>query len=344
MEKIDSFYVPSNLAAMTNDWNAGEQGGQPCGIEAMKDVFAWMPGQINGWYGWANDGKSTFFDFMSVVKAKRDKWKFCFMKQEDMTSRMVDGKMQLSSDDIVKNLIWMLTGTTPYKNFALKYHQKQISLDLLHEMKEFVDEHFFIIYPHDRKYNSVMDNFRFMFEKYGINVFLIDPFKSLILDDNSRTDFMMNEVFIAAKQFAMETNSVMNFITHPKSMTDVRINNKPDSAYKIVNQFMVAGGAAWDNNLDGQFSIYRPERHLDPNSGRTLFRNLKQRKQQLVGVRKGDCEGIQFDYIRNQFFFNGVCPIDGSMKPSPTTNNQGTSIFSESTAPTPPTSNDDTPF
>lgn len=311
--KFKSSYVPLDISAMFHEWDQGGTVGEKSFVSEMDDIFAWMRGHVNGWYGWANDGKGTFFDFMAVMKAKFSGWKFCMMKQEDMSSfKAEDGTVRITANNIFFNLIWAYTGKTPIPHFAKRNYIDKISQAELIDAAEWVSKHFFIINPSDRRYKNVMDEFRFMFEKFGIDCWLIDPFKSLVLPGEDRTDFMMNDVFITAKNFALDTNTCFNFIAHPKSMSDVK---EKDGKYKVVNQFMVAGGAAWDNNMDGQFSIYRPERHINPSDPKVHFHNLKQRQAEIVGTRRGSYDFIRFDEKTKRYFFNGTCPLDGSRPP-----------------------------
>lgn len=308
-------YIPPDIESMTFEWSRGETIGEKSHIDALNDVYNWMRGHQRGFYGWANDGKGTFWDFQAVMKAKFSNWKFMMMKQEDMSSTKQGKKIKVTANDIYKNLVWTYTGKTPYKHFAAKYHQQQIPLDEYMAALEWVQEHFYIMFPKDRRYKSVKDDFKFYFEKFGIDGFLIDPFKSIILPEGQRGDQILNEIFIETKEFAQETNTVFDWIAHPKSMSDVKDGKKEDSPYKVVNQFMISGGAAWDNNMDSQYSIYRPERHIDSADPKVHFYNLKQRQAEVVGVQRGVYKDIKFDYLKKRYFFNGTCPLDGSQKP-----------------------------
>jgi hypothetical protein len=252
---------------------------------------------------------------MSLVKSKTDGWKWCLFKQEDMSSRRSDKKVIMTADDIYNNIAWTLTGQTPYKHFAKKHFIKQLGFEPYMEAIEWIEKHFFVVYPQDRRFKNVMDDFLFYYEKFGIDGFLVDPWKSIITDRSSDTiDQVLNSAFIECKEFCLKTDTSFNIIAHPKSMQDVKVSNKEGAAYKIVNQFMIAGGAAWDNNMDSQYSIYRPERHLSPSDPKVHFYNLKQRKAEIVGARRGVYENIRFDFLTKRYFFDGVCPIDGSVK------------------------------
>lgn len=314
--KIESSYLPPDIASLINEHQEGEQLGQPSRIQTLDTVFRWMPGTINGFYGWANDGKGTFYDFLAVMRAKFDNKKFCMMKQEDISStRYKNEAPKITANRIYKGLAWMVTGKTPYKQFAQEHKIPQIELDEYLEAMNWIQDHFYVLYPKDRTWANVMREFQFYYDKYGIDHFLIDPWKSVKMgsDEGKRADHVLDDILIEGKDFAVRTNTTLDIIAHPKSMQEVRQGKQPDSPYKVVTQFMIAGGAPWDNNMDGQFSIYRDQRHLNPRDPSVELHNLKQRNSEEVGAQRGKVSGIQFDRLTHRYYFNGVCPIDGSM-------------------------------
>lgn len=338
-----SDYYPLDIDAMVRDWKDGGIVGEPSRMPELDNVFKWKKGMQNAFYGWSNDGKSTFFDFMTETKSKHDDWKWCFMKQEDMTNTIFNKKVKKSAQNIHNNLVWTLTGKCVDPLIAKRMAIPQISKEELMSVVNWIDEHFFIIAPKDRRWQAVLEYLRFMHQKYNFDGLLIDPFKSIILPETTRTDKMMDEIFIAAKEFALETNTVFNWIAHPKSLNDVREGKDPTSPFKVVTQFMVSGGAAWDNNMDGQYSIYRPERHLNPSDPKVHFYNLKQRHAELVGCKRGVYKEIKFDETTRRYYFNGICPIDGTQLQTAFMRKQ-TNIFDIPTQSPPPTGTDDLPF
>lgn len=345
VEKYKSDYYPIDIDGMFRDWKTGGTVGESSRIGELDNVFKWKKGMQNAFYGWSNDGKSTYFDFKAVTKSKIDGWKWCFMKQEDMTNTIYQGKVKKSANNIHNNLIWTLTGKCPDPLIAKRMGIDQIKKEELMEAVAFIDEHFFVIDPKDRRVEAVFEYLRFMHQKYKFDGVLIDPFKSLILSESSRTDKMMDEIFIAAKEFALQSNIVFNWIAHPKSIQDVKVGKDPTSAFKVVTQFMISGGAAWDNNMDGQYSIYRPERHLNPADPKVHFWNLKQRHAELVGCKRGSYEHIKFDETTRRYYFAGICPIDGSTLLNSFQKKQTNIFESQIQSPPPPSANtDDLPF
>jgi hypothetical protein len=306
-----SSYIPLDVAAAINEHGEIVQGGESCRVDALKDVFAWMPGFVNAWYGWSNDGKGTFLDYMAVIKAKYDGKKFCMYKQEDMDTVIENGRPQIKANRIYKNLAWTLTGKTWNAAFAKKNNCTAMTLAEEQEALDFISQHFFIIYPQDRKYANILDDFKFMFEKFGVYAFVLDPWNTVKLPEGERSDQQLINAFIDTKEFAMKTNTVFNIVNHARSMNDVK---EKDGKYKVVNQFMQLGGSAWDIKMDSQYSIYRPERHLNPADPKVHFYNLKQRQAEVVGVERGEYTKIVFDKLKKQYYFDGVNPMDGSVK------------------------------
>lgn len=311
MSSIDSIYIPPDINAAVQEHEEGVQSGITCRVSELDGTLAWMRGFVNGWYGWANDGKSMMLDYLSVLKAKFDGWKICMYKQEDMDTIIIDGKPRIRANRIYKNLMWTYSGKTWNENFAKRHRVQRMTLEEELEILEFIEKHFYVIYLKDRSFQNLMDSFRRMYEIYGIDMFILDPFNTIRLPENQRGDERLVEAFIAIKEFAMESNSVFNIVNHPRSMTDVK---EKDGKYKVVNQFMQLGGSAWDMKMDAQFSVYRPERHIDPKDPKVHLYNLKQKQAEIVGASRGSYEKIVFDPVKRQYYFNNVNPITGEVK------------------------------
>ncbi len=310
-------YIPPTRFKSEAEYRSSIVYGETSSInEEFDSTYSWMRTHVNAFYGWPKDGKSLMLEFLSLVKAKKSGWKTCMFKQEDLSS--YNG--MLSADNIYNKLAWMLTGITPLENFSKKHKTELLAWDKLNEAKEWVKKHIFIINPSNRKYNMVMDEFLYFKEVFGIDHFAVDPWNTMILDDKERGDERLIQAFIRCKDVAQKTNTVMSLVNHPGSRHDQK---EKSGAFKVVNQFMQLGGSAWDIKMDGQFSIHRPFRHKAANDPYVHLYNLNQRDSEFVGAERGVYKKIEFDRTRRQYYFDGVCPIDGSKKeskqPSPQT-------------------------
>lgn len=309
-DKRAASLVVMDVDAMLYEFRNGKLVGESARIPVLSENFSWKRGFVNCWTGWPNDGKTTFFQFMALMKSLVDKWKWCIWPPEMLnTQRDSNGKIKTSASDIWDELVYMYTGRCPYKHYKALYGIPQMYeaeyLKAIDELKDF----FIIINPKDRKYDDLLDNFRYFHDIYNFDAALIDPFKNLNHNENDqRFDLYLDKVFSESKELSLERDISMNYIAHPKNQVDPK---NTDGSYKICSQFMLAGGAAWNNNMDGIYSIYRPFKHDKPTDPRVTFLNLKQRKQQLVG-RVGKYDKIEMLFSTNRYYFDGHCPIDGS--------------------------------
>lgn len=305
----DNLLLP-DLATAIHEFENGKPIGETARIPVVSENYSWKGGFVNCWTGWPNDGKSTFLMFMMLVKSICDGWKWCIWSPE-MFNAQLDSKkkMILSAGDIIDELVFMKTGQTPYKHFKPMFGVQQMQKDLYVDTWQWITEHFHFVNVKDRKYNSLLDTFRFYHDMYNFKGFVLDPWKNI--DDSGesgRQDQFLKNAFADIKSFSLETDSSFNIVAHPRSDKDPK---NPDGSYKVCTQFTLSGGSEWNNSMDGIYSVHRPFKHRDPQDRRVAFYNLKQRKQQLVG-RVGVYSKIEFDFKSNRYFFDSHCPIDGS--------------------------------
>lgn len=313
-EKSDN-YIALDLERALEEHGQYVQTGETCRVDLLKDHFAWMRGFVSAFYGWPSSGKSMFISFMMMVKSIRDGWKWGIYSPEEMNAVIENGKLKIKADRIYFNLAWTYSGKPWDKRFAEKHNCEIMTKEEEKEALEFVTEHFYVIHPTDRSVTSILENFSDLNERFGaMDGFLIDPWNVVKMDNTKRADEMLTDAFIDVKQFTMLTNSCFNIISHPRSLKEVKSSTEKHSPYKVVNQFMQSGGAAWDNKMDVQCSIERPKSHLEPRDPNVNFHNLKQRQFEIVGVNKGTVEGIEFDFKKRRYYFEGVDIISGELK------------------------------
>lgn len=314
-EKVDlrdyDILLPDEVS-MLKEFNEGKPIGELAHIEGIEDQFTWKRTFVNCWTGRPNSGKSTLLEFMALVKSKADDWKWCLWSPEMINSHKIGNLIHRSSSDIYDELIHMLTGKNPYKHFVDKYNIPQMKQEEYLEALMWVQDRIIVIDPKEKSYKNLIDTYNYLFEKYGFDGWIIDPFKNVRYEQTGTTDVVLHHIFDEFKYCAVHTNSSINIVAHPRSLgdsRDARIGGKENGAYKPVNQFHLLGGSAWDNAMDGIFSVYRPNIHQDPNDRRAWLYHYKQRKKHLVG-ETGVYKHIEFDKLKNRFYFDGRCPLD----------------------------------
>ena len=300
-EEKDSDIIGLDIDIMKQDHANGVQIGEDCMIPKMRENFAWMRGHQNCWTGFPNDGKTEFTLFMMLIKALKSDWKWVIWSPEMKGANFVDGKIKVHYNILAYSLMSTLTSKTPYKHINEKYGIPLLTIDEMQELNKWIEEHFIFLDPQETKIDDIYNLLKRVFDKQGFDGVLIDPFKNIEPEPNKRDDQHLHQVFKRFKEFSIETNSSMNWVAHPKSGV-TRVDNNGD--LNPCNQYMLSGGAAWDNSMDGIYSIQRPNPFDEYDSNLTTFHNLKQRMQELV-CQRGKVQDIRFDIKTRRYLFDG---------------------------------------
>lgn len=312
IKSLKDYYLRPSIESVILDYEYGVKHGEPCRISELDKIYCYMPGFLSGFTGLANMGKSTWKLFLMLVKSKIDDVKWGIWSPEMIISTKRGNKIERSPIHLLNTLVHAYTGMNPFKHKG-----QQIPMDQYMEAYEWVENHFFIIDTgRDNHYKTVLEAMRMLFYEYGIYGWLIDPWKNLIVNESGSTkDRVLQYALEDFKWMALETNTCGDFILHPKSMKerDLRKNGTLKGAYRVITQHDLLGGSVWDNSLDSIYSYYRQEIHDDPNSPWASFYCLKQKMQELT-TKRGEYDNIYYEADKNRFYFNGVCPLDGSVR------------------------------
>lgn len=304
----DADIIGLDLNIMQQEHVKGVKTADSCCIPYLADKFAWMRGHQNCITGFPNDGKSQFALFLMIVKAVTDGWKFTVWSPEMKGANYVDGKVKVHYNTLAYDIMAPISGKTPYRHIHNKYGIPILSVDELHYYKEWIDEYFVFLNPVKKDIKYIHDLIKRVYDLHGHDAVLIDPYKNIEAEHNLRDDKHLHQVFSTFKDLSIETNSVMNWIAHPKSGVSRISSRKGEDILVPCNQYMLSGGAAWDNSMDGIYSIQRPNALNDISSPDVAFHNLKQRMQDLVANR-GVVNDIVFDVKTRRYLFNGYDPL-----------------------------------
>ncbi len=305
-------YIAPDLDNIKKEYDEGEPGGGTsyCNAEFDK-VFRWTTGTISAWYGWPGDGKGTIYEFLAVLKAKKDGNIFCCVKPEDLNASKNNGEVKLSADNIYRRLAWIYLGQPTFSKAAKELRMDVAPFDEIVTAMEWVKKHFIMLEIDDVNINGVLSAFKYQYKRNNkITNWLIDPWTAFEMEERGRGDYTLRYSLRQFKKFALHTDTRVDIITHPKTMNDVR--EKKGGPYKVVDQYLVLGGSAFDNACDQEYSVYAPERHLNqPGDVKRHFHCLKQKEAELVGARRGIYDDIKFNPRTRRFLFNGQDPFTG---------------------------------
>ena len=300
---MKDFLIKPNVDDMVADLHQGRQQGEPCGILALAENFAWMRTFQYCFTGHPGYGKTTFLMMLLLVKSIQDGWKHCIWTPEMMSSK----QGTVTVNDFFDDLVNMLTGKITDKARAEKYEKPCITEKEYREAMEFLEKHFFVIFPRKQTPDMIIDTFNYFHDLHKFDTFSIDPYKSLIHSETNKIySDRMEELFSKFKYVAIRHDCVVNWVAHPRR--DANFKNQ-DGSFKVCDEYMLSGGAAWANSMDVICAVHRPEMHDSKTSPNVQFHVHKVRKQQRIGVRPGVVDYIQFDWPTQRYWFGNTCSL-----------------------------------
>ena len=273
--------------------------GKYCGVSQISDIFSWKKGFSYLITGTPNTGKTTWLLFMYLLLAKMYDWKFCIWSPEMEDSYLKNNKIEYHAKDLIYTLMWTLVGKTPYEFYSKKHICDLMTEDERRFSYKWVTDHFKFLHIPDRTPAGIIQAFKDEYDKFGIDGFLIDPWKSVKQIMDIRSDLWLEDTLMTIKTFSMETNSIMSYVVHPKSLKDYK---DQDGNFRIINPFDLNGGAAWNNSMDVIVSLRRLE-------DRTEFYSQKIRKQHLIG-KPGSFESMTFNMDTYRYYYGEYDPFN----------------------------------
>ena len=285
--------------------NISPSPGKYCGIEQISDIFSWKKGFSYLWTGSPNTGKTTMVLYLMLLMSKRFGYKWCVWSPEMIDVHQENKKIIYHAKDLIYLMIWTLSGKTPYEYYAKKHNTELLGAEEIESYYNWVIDHFVFINVNDRTPSGIIEAFIEFDLKYDFDGFLLDPWKSVKQDITTRADIWLEDVLMEFKKFSYETNSIMNFVVHPKALKDYK---DADGNFRVITPFDLNGGAAWSNSMDVIVSLRRLE-------DRTEWYSHKIRKQHLIGQR-GSYESINFNMDNYRFTFgsnqyDSIDPFNG---------------------------------
>jgi twinkle protein len=110
----------------------GVERGTTTHIDCIDKAWTWRSGEVNVWTGYQNEGKSLFLNQLACLKAAMEGWKFAMFSPENMPM-----------NDFFNDIIEMYIG----KSSDPMYKSNQMVIEEYKEAMDFVNDHFFLIYP-----------------------------------------------------------------------------------------------------------------------------------------------------------------------------------------------------
>ena len=285
------FGVGDVRESMLDGFHNGQDRGTTTHIDCVDKAWTWRSGEVNIWTGYQNEGKSMFLNQLATLKAALDGHRFGVFSPENMPM-----------NDFFNDIIEMYIGksTDPY------YKDNQMSISEYEQAMDFVQKHFFVIYPRkDFQLSTLFERAKHLVKTKGINALIIDPYNTVQhkMRNGEREDLYISRFMSELKMFALDHSISVHLVAHQVTpqKDDSGRYYKPD-----VNR--VKGGGTFADKADNVMFIWRPDRGLDFSSTNVTFGSQKIKKQKLVG-RPQEIENISFEVREQRYYFNGVTPF-----------------------------------
>ncbi len=273
---------------MMHTYHNGKERGTTTHIERVDKHWTWRPTEVTMWTGYQNEGKSLYLEQLSLLKSIHDGWKHAAFSPENMPV-----------EDWFDNIIEMYIGKSCDKYYEHNLMSEQEYLKGI----DFVDKHFFVIYPdEDFQLGTIFDCTDSLIKDEKISNLILDPYNTIDheLNTGEREDLYISRFMSKLKRYAVKNYIPIQLVAHQltPAKDDMGRYIKPD-----VNK--IKGGGTFADKADNVNFIWRPDRAVDFASTSVIFGSQKIKKQKLVGI-PGEVDGINFSRKENRYSVNGV--------------------------------------
>lgn len=290
--KIEGIFSVNDVReSMLAGFHNGQERGSTTYIDSIDEAWKWRNGEVNIWTGYQNEGKTLFLNQLATLKAFHEGWKFALFSPENMPI-----------NDYFNEIIEMYIGKTSDPFYA----NSQMSLDEYNEALDFVNKHFFLIYPKkDFNLDSILDRAKYLVKTLGIRSLIIDPYNTIQhkMKNGEREDLYISRFMSELKRFAVDYNISVHLVAHQNTPSKDESGRyiKPD-----VNK--IKGGSTFADKSDNVMMVWRPDRALDFKSTEVIFASQKIKKQKLVGIPQ-EISDINFNRSEQRYYFNYTTPF-----------------------------------
>lgn len=273
------------------DYKHGQPKGTTTHVRDIDPYFTHRKGEVTLWTGYNNDGKSQLLRYLLLLKSKYDGWKHGFFCPEDMPFQ-----------EFYTDLIETYQGKTAdlfYDRSANHMTEEELLSGL-----EFVNKHFFTVYPEKEKtLDELLNRFSYMIRKYNLDTIVFDPYNQIehLIENGKREDLYISVFMSKLKAFAVKHNICLHLVAH--QVTPKLMNN---GKFPKPSRYAIKGGGTFSDKADNVILIWRENRNERGDTGVT-FISEKIKKRKLTGVT-GETS-FNFDFIKNRYTFEGHDPL-----------------------------------
>jgi twinkle protein len=234
--------------------------------------------------GWPGSGKSEFLTQLSVLQAHFKKRKIAFYSPESYPV-----------DEFIDTIIHCYLGKSTDRRFPNVCSSAEYEQGI-----DWVDNHFYFCeWEETPTIETIISSFKFLNEKKGVEIFIVDPFNSLNTDGEDRNIAVaLKKNLTAVKRFCTQRRVTAWVVEHPKTPSEQKEYDTVP-----INRSLF-GGTMWWNKIDVGVSVHRPDRD-NKNDNQVLIKSWKVKGQKLNG-RPGE-KIIHYDIRTNRYYESVTC-------------------------------------
>jgi hypothetical protein len=293
-------------ARMEHAYHNGLAKGETTHIKQLDPHFKWMPGYMNVWTGWMNEGKTEWVYQLLLLRAVMTGKKSAIFSPENMPQ-----------EHIYDQLIHSLTGQNPDRDWKACLPMARYKV-----ARDFIRAHFVVVYPGRGEGKTPLDlvrGFDAAVAKFGVSHCLVDPWNkadhSAMASMGGEAPYLVNTLGHLG-DWAQDTGQSLIINAHPRQLEGM----KHGQARPIPDSSHIAGGQTWENMAHVVATYYRPWKHLGSNN--PLYSDVaiyvhKVKSHKLVGRPGSIGDGSQtpdvritYDWASARYFVNSVSPLN----------------------------------
>lgn len=297
---------------MDETYHNGYRKGVRVGMSEIDDCFSFYKGWWNLFHGIPNSGKSAFINFLMMCMSAKHGWKWAVFSPE-----------HYPAEDFYTDMVEVLTGRTTDKD-----GYNRLPFEYFQIAKEFIDKHFFFVYPQGdgitNSTDNVIDKIKELKLAKDIDGYLIDPYNQLIRTDNDNISVYLERSLSQVDHLNKTHNLCGNIVAHPRTVQKAQ----DEEDYRKSTTYEVAGGAMWYNKSYISTCVHRPKNQSDKTD--TLVEIDVQKVKSHK--RAGTPATVLLNYDREKQWYvdgDGNCPLTGFFETLLPSYEQGTMDFEE---------------
>jgi twinkle protein len=268
------FTVSMEWEKMLNEFRNGKRYGSTTHFNNFDKHWKWRQGEVTIITGYNNEGKSSFWNALQVMKAERDGWKFAMFCPENYPV-----------SELIDELIHCYTGKSTDKRFANVMSEEEYK-----DGANFINDHFLFVLPEDDyQLDNILSRFKYIVRRYGVNGCTIDPYNNIdhLMERGEREDLYISRFMTKLKKFSIDNDVCFGLVAHQVTPF---FQGKED--YPQPDIYKIKGGGTFSDKADNVISVWRPYRKTNYKNSEVRIIVGKVKKQRLVGI-PGE---IEFSY------------------------------------------------